>query len=88
MLFLKILKQDLCKHSKSLNNLEKNTLSSSKTKIMIINPDKEDNNIEWKIGTLSIPTANIYKYLGQLTEKKSSLKLHIQSEKQSSSLET
>ena len=69
MLFLKILKQDLCKYSKSLNNLEKNILSSSKTKVMIINPDKEDNNIEWKIGTLSILTTNNYKYLGQLTEK-------------------
>ena len=55
---------------------------------MIINPDKEDNNIEWKIGTLSVPTTNSYKYLGQLTEKKGSMKLHIQSKKQSSEANT
>ena len=33
---------------------------------------------------MSVPTTNSYKYLGQLTEKKGSLKLHIQSRTQSS----
>ena len=51
--------------------------SDTKWQILIINKDKLDEHITWKIGNMELPITEQYTYLGQVIHQSGTIKQHL-----------
>lgn len=54
------------------------SLSAKKSKIMIVNKNKEDENTTWKIGGMKIDQVDTYTYLGEIIDRKCTMTPHLE----------